>query len=50
MTTESKQTLLCPICGCAVVNGGYEKDGTRYCCEACANYQGCECGCRHPEA
>ncbi len=49
MTTESVQTLLCPACGCRVVNGGFEKDGVRYCCEACASSSACQCGCCHPE-
>lgn len=50
MVTESVQTLLCPACGCSIAGGGYEKDGVRYCCGACADQSGCQCGCCHPEA
>jgi hypothetical protein len=37
---------LCPVCGCAIVEGeSYEKEGTLYCCESCASGGPCECGC-----
>lgn len=36
---------LCPVCGCAVVDPGYEKKGITYCCEPCASGSSCECGC-----
>ena len=51
MVTEMKQTL-CPACGCQIVNGGYEKNGVRYCCEPCAggSTTACSCGCCHPES
>lgn len=40
---------LCPVCGCTIVEGGYEKEGVKYCCELCAIGSGpCECGCCHP--
>ncbi len=40
---------LCPVCGCTIVGGGTEKDGVKYCCEACATGSGsCGCGCCHP--
>ena len=36
---------LCPVCGCAIVGGGYEKDGVKYCCEPCVTSNSCECSC-----
>ena len=40
---------LCPVCGCTIVGGGHEKEGVKYCDEACATAGGsCECGCCHP--
>lgn len=36
---------LCPVCGCTVVDAGYEKNGVTYCCEPCAGSSSCECGC-----
>ena len=36
---------LCPVCGCAIGDGAYEKDGQTYCCEPCASSSPCECGC-----
>lgn len=40
---------LCPVCGCVIEGKGYEKEGIKYCCEACATDGGqCECGCCHP--
>jgi hypothetical protein len=36
---------LCPVCGCAIVDEGYEKEGVLYCCEPCASGGPCECGC-----
>jgi hypothetical protein len=36
---------LCPVCGCTIVGGGYEKEGVTYCCEPCASGGQCECGC-----
>ncbi len=36
---------LCPVCGCAIGDGVYEKDGVKYCCEPCASGSQCECGC-----
>lgn len=39
----------CPVCGCAVVDTGYEKEGVVYCCEACAQGEKCECGCTFRE-
>jgi hypothetical protein len=40
---------LCPVCGCTIVGGGYEKEGIKYCCEPCATGSGpCQCGCCHP--
>jgi len=46
---------ICPVCGCTVVDGGYQKEGTVYCCESCATGGPCECGCgniieKEPEA
>jgi hypothetical protein len=41
MTSEQ----LCPVCGCTVVEEGYEKKGVVYCCEPCATGTACECGC-----
>ncbi len=41
MTTE----LLCPVCGCTVVEKGYKKEGVVYCCEPCATGTACKCGC-----
>jgi hypothetical protein len=35
---------LCPVCGCAAVTAGYEKEGAKYCCEPCPAGSGpCEC-------
>jgi hypothetical protein len=50
MTTEMKQTI-CPACGCQIVDSGYERNGVRYCCEACAtgSTTNCKCGCCHPQ-
>ena len=47
---EGKMTKqLCPVCGCAIVGAGYEKEGVKYCCEPCATGSGtCQCGCCHP--
>ena len=40
---------LCPVCGCTIVGGGYEKEGVKYCCEPCSTSSGsCECGYCHP--
>jgi len=52
MVSEMKQALLCPACGCQIVNGGFEKEGAKYCCEACATgtTSACECGCCHSES
>ena len=41
---------ICPVCGCEISGGGYEKDGISYCCEPCAEGGRCECGCCHPQA
>ncbi|HEY55303.1 MAG TPA: hypothetical protein G4N91_03390 [Dehalococcoidia bacterium] len=46
---------ICPVCGCTVVDGGYQKEGTVYCCESCATGGQCQCGCgtiieKEPEA
>jgi hypothetical protein len=35
----------CPVCGCAVDENSYEKDGVLYCCETCATEGWCPCGC-----
>ncbi len=37
--------LLCPVCGCSIAGGGYEKEGAAYCCKPCATGTACECGC-----
>lgn len=40
---------LCPVCGCTIVEAGYEKEEVKYCCEPCATGSAsCECGCCHP--
>jgi len=31
---------LCPICGCTIVGGGYEKEGVKYFYEPCATSGG----------
>ena len=36
---------LCPVCGCAIADDAYEKEGVTYCCEPCATGGTCECGC-----
>ena len=37
---------ICPVCGCNIVDEGYEKEGVKYCCEPCATgNSSCECGC-----
>ena len=36
---------ICPVCGCPVGEGAYEKDGKAYCCEPCATGSVCVCGC-----
>ena len=37
---------LCPVCGCAVLGAGYEKEGLTYCCQPCASGNSqCDCGC-----
>jgi hypothetical protein len=36
---------VCPVCGCTIVDEGYEKGGVVYCCEPCASGGQCECGC-----
>ena len=36
---------ICPVCGCSVVNLGWEKEGVVYCCEPCASGAQCECDC-----
>lgn len=36
---------VCPVCGCIITGGGYEKEGTVYCCEPCATGGTCACGC-----
>ena len=36
------------MCGDAIVDAGYEKEGAKkYCCEPCATGSSCECGCCH---
>jgi len=51
MVSEIKQ-VLCPACGCQIVDDGYEKKGVHYCCEACAagGTSACECGCCHSQS
>jgi len=34
----------CPACGCEIIEGFYELDHIKYCCEACATGGKCECG------
>ncbi|AIR91097.1 metallothionein [Pseudomonas cremoricolorata] len=48
----NQQTCACPHCSCSLGANAVERDGRRYCCEACAsghaNGQACEqggCGC-----
>ncbi|HEY49535.1 MAG TPA: hypothetical protein G4O13_05775 [Dehalococcoidia bacterium] len=39
---------ICPVCGCTIEEGGYEKEGVTYCCEPCADgTTSCECSCCH---
>ena len=40
---------LCPVCGCTIFDGGYEKEGIKYCCEPFATGGGpCDFGCCYP--
>ncbi|MFC1993859.1 hypothetical protein ACFLVI_01190 [Chloroflexota bacterium] len=38
---------LCPVCGCDIVDAGFEMEGETYCCEPCITTSSCECGCCH---
>jgi len=40
---------VCPVCGCTVVEDGFEKEEVKYCCEPCTTGSAsCECGCCNP--